>query len=413
MIAGVSDEGSGADSDDTLLDLLPDLDDAERRELDWLLNTVVSAGLELVAIHSLCANSPTCRVTHCIGEWPLPDVEPLAGSVVELAIDSRRTTQLDRASAFSGDAPSLWNAGYQGAVVVPLWHGSEVAGALVAATRNTEAIPREVASGVELVAVQITQVFHRADIEENHLLHSEMARLEQLKRDFVHTASHELRTPLTVIRTAAHTLQRRWTDVDADTRQDLLRLLVDNAAALERVVERLLEADRAENGFFSLRRTTFDLRALANTVLSRLSPLLEAHNVMVEADAPVWVAGDPVLIDRAVENLVSNAARHTPRDTTITVTAASTGETAELAVADDGPGIAMDDVPHLSAAFFRGASSATRAPRGLGLGLTLVARILNAHDTRLEIDRSGHGGARFAFHLPLAEAPEPTPRSRI
>jgi signal transduction histidine kinase len=47
------------------------------------------------------------------------------------------------------------------------------------------------------------------------------------------------------------------------------------------------------------------------------------------------------------------------------------------------------------------------------LGLTLVARILNAHDTRLEIDRSGHGGARFAFHLPLAEAPEPTPRSRI
>ena len=409
----MSDDSSGADSDNTLLDLLPDLDDGERRELTWLLNTVEGAGLELVTIHSLCANAAKCRVTHSIGEWPLPDVEPLAGSVVEPAITSRRTTQLDRASAFSGDAPSLWNAGYQSAVVVPLWHRSEVAGALVAATRSTEPISREVASGVELVAVRITQVFHRADLEEDHLLHSEMARLEQLKRDFVHTASHELRTPLTVIRTAAHTLQRRWADVSDETRHDLLRLLVDNAAALERVVERLLEADRAETGFFSLRKTVFDLRSLATTVLSRLSPLLEAHKVTVDAEAPVWAAGDPVLIDRAVENLVSNAARHTPSGTTITVTAVIKGETAELAVSDDGPGIAIDDVPHLSAAFFRGASSATRAPRGLGLGLTLVARILNAHDTRLEIDRSAHGGARFAFHLPLAEAPAPTPRARI
>lgn len=411
----MSDDEPGPGEIDATADLLPELAADERQELDWLLQTVAHAGFELVTVHALRADKTTCRVMHGIGDWPLPDEVPLAGSVVERAVGSRRTTQLDRTSVSPRNAPTLWDEGYLSAVVVPLWHRNDVAGALVAASRAAEPIPGDVANGVELVAVQVSQIFHRADKEEDHLLHSEMARLEQLKREFVHTASHELRTPLTVIRTAAHTLQRRWAEVDDDTRQDLLKLLVDNAAALERVVERLLEADRAESGFFSLRRTTFDLRSLATTVLSRLQPVLEVHSVTIEGDEPTWAAGDPVLIDRAVENLVSNAARHTPPGTTIVVTIDGDGDggEAELSVSDDGPGIDMDDVPHLGAAFFRGASSATRAPRGLGLGLTLVARILNAHDSRLEIGPSPAGGARFAFRLPLSEAPQITPRARF
>lgn len=392
--------------------MLPPVADDDQREIDWLLQTIEHAGFELVAIHAR-HNDESCRVAHAVGDWPGQEAGPVAGSIVEAAVTSQRTTQIGRpATPTAGEGSSLWDAGYHATVVVPLWHRSVVAGALVAATRTRDSIPTEVVSGVELVAVQISQVFHRADREDGQLLRSEMARLEQLKRDFVHTASHELRTPLTVIRTAAHTLQRRGNEIADGTRHDLLRLLVDNAAALERVVERLLEADRAETGFFALRKTTFNLGSLAATVLSRLSPLLEGHKVVVEAAEPVWATADPVLIDRTVENLVSNAARHTPQGTTITVTVMIRDEIAELSVADDGPGIAMDDVPHLGAAFFRGASSPTRAPRGLGLGLTLVARILNAHDTRLEIGKSADGGARFAFQLPRAEEPAPRPRTR-
>lgn len=387
-----------------MVDPGPRLAEGAEHEMAWLLTAARNAGFELVEVLVFDRNGHSHVAASTSGE-ETASASPAIVQLVEHAVGAQRTLLFSSTGSDASRAAPMWEAGHHSLAVVPLWRDHRIAGAVLAAGAAAE-VPPDLVGAVEILTLRISGLI-RIDVDDELELGEvhEAARLDQLKRDFVHAASHELRTPLTVIRTAAQTLERRGDTLMPETRDDLMRLLVENTRALERIFDRLLEADRAQTGLFAVRRERIDTLALCRAVVGRLTPLLSGHDVAVVGDAPVWASGDPVLIDRAVENLVANAGRHTPPGTSVRITAEVEGNDVVVAVDDDGPGIPFDELPNLGVAFFRGAQATTRAPRGLGLGLTVVGRILNAHGSRLEIGGGDDDGARFSFRLPAAEAP--------
>lgn len=118
----------------------------------------------------------------------------------------------------------------------------------------------------------------------------------------------------------------------------------------------------------------------------------------------VEVIADPMLLDRVVENLLSNAGKHTPEGTAVVLSASAGTTLAEVAVTDTGPGIEERDLGNLGERFYRGGDPSARRTKGIGLGLAFVREILRLHESELAIESHVGSGSRFSFRLPLAAA---------
>lgn len=230
-----------------------------------------------------------------------------------------------------------------------------------------------------------------------------LAELDRLKRDFISTVSHELRTPLTVITGMGLTLEQQWSSLDDDLRRELLTRLNANATSLNEIITKLLDFSRFEAGRLEVNAQEVELEKLLKGVAGRLDILFLEHALEIAVEEGLVIEADPVLLERIVENLLSNAAKHTPAGTRVELSAGREGAEAVIAVRDDGPGIPPDELEHLGERFFRGGDTNTRSTRGTGLGLALVSEILKLHGRELEIQSERGLGSRFAFRLPLVK----------
>jgi PAS domain S-box-containing protein len=225
--------------------------------------------------------------------------------------------------------------------------------------------------------------------------------LDELKSGFLQAVSHDLRTPLASVLGIALTLQRgrvrlRPTDVD-----DLLGRLISNARKLDRLLTSLLDLDRLDRGIVELQRERVDLaRLVAGVVKEARDDLLDAHPVNVEL-APVQVTVDSAKIERIVENLLANAARHTAPGTPIWVKLEQRDRGALLCVDDAGPGVPAEQREAIFQPFQRG-PSLTAYGAGSGVGLALVAQFAGLHDGRVWVEDRAGGGASFRVMLPGA-----------
>ena len=191
---------------------------------------------------------------------------------------------------------------------------------------------------------------------------------------------------------------------DAD-RRELLSTLNSNAVSLHQIITTLLDFSQLEAGRLDVHWQDVDVdgpgrRPAAPVARRALEP-------PVEVDAPerVVVHADAVLLDRVLENLLSNAVKHTPAGTPVAVSVRADGRHAEVTVADRGPGISEEELPHIGERFFRGGDPNTRRTRGTGLGLALVKEILRLHGTDLDVESQLEQGSRFSFRMPSAIGP--------
>jgi signal transduction histidine kinase len=180
-----------------------------------------------------------------------------------------------------------------------------------------------------------------------------------------------------------------------------LRRIDENADRLAVMVRSLVDTSALERGQLVARSEPFDLGACIAQVMGRLGPLLEEHRTTIDVPEGTWVLAEPSLLEHVVENLLSNAARHTPAGTLVAVVADVRGDEVEVVVADDGPGIDPADLPHVLERFYRAGQPTTRPSGGLGLGLALSQQVLNAHDRELTVASSPGEGTRFVFRLPV------------
>jgi PAS domain S-box-containing protein len=220
--------------------------------------------------------------------------------------------------------------------------------------------------------------------------------LDEMKNTFLAAVSHELRSPLTSILGLSLTLERTPEMPDAD-RGDLLRRLAQNASKLDRLLKDLLDIDRLNRGIVEPQYRVTDVGALARRTVESLD-ILTGREVVAEADAVV-IPVDPAKVERIVENLLMNAARHTAPDRRIWMKVTARDGGVAITVEDDGPGVPAEIRGAIFEPFRQGPTASPHAP-GTGIGLSLVARFAELHGGRAWVDEREGGGAAFHVFLP-------------
>ncbi|NEC47807.1 HAMP domain-containing histidine kinase [Actinospica acidiphila] len=226
-------------------------------------------------------------------------------------------------------------------------------------------------------------------------------------RQFVADASHELRTPLASIRGYAELTRRGREETGPDTRH-ALRRIESEAGRMTLLVEDLLLLARLDAGR-PLRFEETDLLPLVVDTVSDARAAGPGHHWRLDLpDAPAPVTADAARLQQVLVNLLANARTHTPPGTTVTARVRREGPWLRLDVADDGPGIPPELLPHVFERFARGDSARTRATGSTGLGLAIVRAVAAAHGGSVTV-ASAPGRTVFTLRLPAAapDAPDP------
>ena len=220
--------------------------------------------------------------------------------------------------------------------------------------------------------------------------------LDEMKNTFLAAVSHELRSPLTSILGLSLTLERT-PDMVADDREDLLARLSFNARKLDRLLKDLLDIDRLSRGIVEPQYRPVDIGSLARRTVESLEALAD-RPVIVEAGA-LRLTADPAKVERILENLLMNAARHTAADRRIWLRIEPREGGALMVVEDDGPGVPPELREVIFEPFRQGPTASPHSP-GTGIGLSLVARFAELHDGRAWVQEREGGGASFRVFLP-------------
>ncbi len=231
---------------------------------------------------------------------------------------------------------------------------------------------------------------------------SELTRQDQQRRDLVANISHDLRTPLTSLHGYLETL--RFKDVGPAERQRYLDIALGQSRKVGRLAQELFELARLESGLVRLEPESFSLSELVQDVIQKFELAAEAHrqklNTHIPLDLPA-VRADLGLIERVLTNLLDNAIRHTPAGGEVTLSLARLPGALRVQVRDSGPGIP----PELRAGLFTRPSALNHGQRDSGgLGLVIVQRILQLHQTQIHLVEARDAGAVFQFDLWLARA---------
>jgi PAS domain S-box-containing protein len=228
--------------------------------------------------------------------------------------------------------------------------------------------------------------------------------LDEMKDAFLQGVSHDLRTPLTSVLGIALTLHHSHQLLSAGEVGDLLGRLRGNARKLDRLLTNLLDLERLAQGTLNPDRQRVDLGELVSRIVKDAgSELLGEHPVSLEA-SPVLVAVDAPKVERIVENLLANAARHTRAGTAVWVRVEACAGGALIVVEDAGPGVPAEIRQAIFQPFQQGPSITAHAP-GSGIGLALVAYFASMHGGRAWVQDRPQGGASFQVFLP--DVPEP------
>jgi two-component system sensor histidine kinase KdpD len=222
---------------------------------------------------------------------------------------------------------------------------------------------------------------------------------ERMRSTLLASISHDLRTPLAVMAGASSSLAEAGERLPAEERAALARSVFEQAQDLSEQVTKILDMTHLEAGALPLERDWASIDEIIASVLRRLESRMSAHRVMVELPPGLpLVRVDAPLMEKALGNLVENAAKHTPAGTVVRVRAAVVGPEVVVTVEDYSGGIAAADVERVFETFHRGKSEGAG---GVGLGLSICRAIVRLHGGRTWAERVPEGGSAFHIALPV------------
>jgi two-component system, sensor histidine kinase len=252
-------------------------------------------------------------------------------------------------------------------------------------------------------------------LRESHRVAESLREADRRKDEFLAILAHELRNPLAPLRNAVEAMRRKPNDADM---ADWARGLVERQVAqMARLIDDLLDLSRVSNGRIELRYEDVELAALVQDALEMCGPAIVEGGLRLALDmpaAPVRLRCDPTRVVQVLCNLLHNAVKYTPGGGRIDLAARSGEAHVMITVRDEGIGIPADMLPRVFDMFTQVDRSLERARGGLGIGLTLVKRLVEMHGGSVEARSAGPGhGSEFAVRLPkvAAHAGEPAPRA--
>jgi PAS domain S-box-containing protein len=262
--------------------------------------------------------------------------------------------------------------------------------------------------GISKIARDITEEVRVRRERENFLRHEQAARQSaqaenRAKDEFLAMLGHELRNPLNAISLAARLLENNKPSEFTNAQ----RIIVRQATHVSRLVEDLLDVARVTTGRIVLVRQPTDLAECVSSCLAALGETrqLEHHEIDTNIES-IWVDGDSDRLEQIVANLLRNSVKYTPAGGRILISVRPQGEEAVLRVEDNGIGISADLLPRVFDLFAQGEVGLDRSRGGLGIGLTLVRRLVELHGGEVEAFSAGRDrGSTFIVHLPRIAAP--------
>ena len=283
------------------------------------------------------------------------------------------------------------------ALVIAILAGYLVARALAARVKRLERAARKVASGDFSQPIKADSDDELGQLARTfNDMQDQLARLDRARKQFIASASHELRTPIFSLGGFLELLADE--DLDEETRRAFLEQIRGQVDRMRNLAVELLDLSRLEAGALELRIEPTDVGQLAREVASEFTPLAAQHESAVELDLrpePIELDCDPERVAQVLRILLDNALRHTPPGTDVRVSAARANGHVRLEVADRGPGINRQNMPHIFEPFFTSSEQA----QGAGLGLAIARELAERMQGRLTV-RSGPGKTTFALVLP-------------
>ena len=235
-------------------------------------------------------------------------------------------------------------------------------------------------------------------------LRRRLAELEAEKNRFLRHLSHELKTPLTALREGAELLNDQIGGPLAPPQRQIVAIMRDNSVKLQRLIEDLLDYQRALHTAASLAPRTVALESLVREVAGSHGLAIQAKGQRLDLDlARVSVEADPEKLRSILDNLIGNAVKFTPSGGLISVAVRASGEEAEIDVIDSGPGVPEEERESIFNSFFRGRAKASGPIAGSGLGLAIAREFAEAHGGRIRV-LAEDGGGHFRVTLPRKSA---------
>jgi PAS domain S-box-containing protein len=289
----------------------------------------------------------------------------------------------------------LSEVGGRSAIVAPLRARGRLLGALTLVSARGDYGAGEMALAEDLGRRAATAL-------DNARLYREAQESDRRKEEFLAVLAHELRNPLMPLITCLELMRLGVGDAaDAERRREIMDRQVRN---LKRLVDDLLDVSRITRGKFDLQKETVSLSTIVSRAIETTRPVLEAQglHLAVRLEPGVEITADPLRLEQALANLLSNAAKYTSAGGHVELSGGQEDGCVVVRVADDGTGIPSDMLPRVFDLFVQGSRSAG----GLGVGLTLVRAVAEMHGGSVEAASEGPGhGSRFTLRLPIAAPP--------
>lgn len=229
---------------------------------------------------------------------------------------------------------------------------------------------------------------------------------ERKRREYafrVQAIAHEIKTPLTAIQGSSEIISDQL--VPDDQRVQMAGLIYKESKRLTEIIHAFLDVERMASGALQIHTQPVDLRRLCEEVLERGRLYAARKGIQVIADVPpLSVPGDPDLLSFAVYNLITNAVKYSPKQTTVFLSGSERSDTVSIAVADQGPGIAPTEQKRIFERFYRLKRDQAGNEEGSGIGLALVKEIVVHHGGRVEVESREGAGSRFTIVLPKGQS---------
>ncbi len=253
----------------------------------------------------------------------------------------------------------------------------------------------------EAILVQISRI--AAIAIENARLYEELRSNDQRKDEFLAMLAHELRNPLAAIASAVTLSTRSGLQEHIDWSMEVIARQMKH---LTRLIDDLMDVSRISSGKIQLRKDLIDATPIIDSALATVRTLIEErkHTLEVSIDrGNLWIDADPTRIEQVVVNLLNNAAKYSDNAGHIRITARNEGGAVVISVRDRGVGIPAEKLPKMFELFAQGDRSLARSEGGLGIGLTVVKKLIEMHGGTVTAESEGAGkGSEFTIRLPAA-----------